>query len=105
MMMIIIIVIIVIIAIIIIIIIAVVIVIIINRNADVLHPNKKQIVIDGRLRGRVSRSRPMSLFWLVARAKDDEKANMEVGYASCEINAHVIMPGCNHHHPITRHGQ
>ena len=52
-----------------------------------LHPQKLNLVLDGRLRTAPSDVRPFSLFFAVSRLCEDEKkhANMTVGYSEVTI--------------------
>ena len=56
-----------------------------------LHPQKLNLVLDGRLRTTPSATRPFSLFFAVSRLGEDEKmrANMTVGYSEVVIASDI----------------
>ena len=62
------------------------------RGGNQLHPMRKDIVLDGRLRSKISDLRPFSLFFLVKRATSDDKPNLVVDYAPVEISTNITLP-------------
>ncbi len=63
------------------------------RGADLMHPQKKHMVLDGRMRHKVTELRPFSLFFVVTRAEKDQKSNLDVGFASSKITVDTDLPG------------
>ena len=63
-------------------------------NGSKLHPEKKSWVLDGRLRGHPSESRPFSLFWLPQRlpAAETKDANLAYGFAEIAIGVEITLP-------------
>lgn len=64
------------------------------RGGDSVHPKKKDLVLDGRLRSRVTGLRPVSLFFVVDRlaSSDDGHATMKIQYANIEVSAKITLP-------------
>ena len=62
------------------------------RGGNGLHPQRKDIVLDGRLRSKISDLRPFSLFFLVRRATSDDKPNLVVDYAPVDISTNITLP-------------
>lgn len=68
------------------------------RGGDRLHPKQKPLVIDGRMRTKITALRSMSLFFIVQRAEKDAdsgKSNLDVKHATSTISIDIELPGKN----------
>jgi hypothetical protein len=64
------------------------------RGGDKLHPQKKQLVLDGRLRNKPNMdSRPFSLFFVVDRTEEPSAANLHMGVISPKIDFKMSIAG------------
>jgi hypothetical protein len=64
------------------------------RGGERLHPQKKQLVLDGKLRSRPGlESRPFAMFFIVDRTEDPKLANLDMGVASPSIEFKMSLPG------------
>lgn len=57
-----------------------------------LHPQKLNLVIDGRLRSAVSEARPFSIFFAVTRVNEEKDANLTLGYAEVGVRVSIKLP-------------
>ncbi len=48
------------------------------KNTNALHPSKKHVALDGRVRASPSETRSFSLFWAVTRTEEKGESNMEL---------------------------
>jgi hypothetical protein len=62
------------------------------KAAAALHPEKKHVVLDGRLRSVPTDARPMSLFFVVARSQDEAICNLHTDYVCTEIAVKIQFP-------------
>ena len=58
-----------------------------TKNTAEAHPDKKAVVLDGRLRSTISETRNASLFYLVTRTNVKEDANMICAFSEIEVTA------------------
>ena len=63
------------------------------ENAHSLHPERKHIVLDGRLRSDVREGRGSEFFFMVERATDKKTSNMEIVYPSSTVQVETVVPG------------
>lgn len=65
------------------------------ENGDKLHPDRRHIVLSGRLRNAPVDHRPFALFWIAKRLtiNDDQKlANLTMDYTVTEVDMTIRMP-------------
>ena len=59
------------------------------KNTSSLHPHKKHIALDGRVRSLPTDTRTFALFWTVTRTSDKGEANMELSTATVTANIKI----------------
>lgn len=62
------------------------------KNGDRLHPDRKHLVIESRLRTTIAADKHFSFFFVVTRSAEDSECNMAVEYCESLIKATVKFP-------------
>jgi hypothetical protein len=70
------------------------------RHDNSLHPQKLNLVLDGRLRHMPNDQRPFSLFFAVTRVQEPTEANMRFQHAEVTITSKVTLPHVAHMNAI-----
>ena len=65
---------------------------VLTRHSSELHPQRKSIVLDGRLRSQPSTLRSFSLFYVVTRAHDGADSNMVLEFTTLTLKAELGLP-------------
>ena len=52
------------------------------KNTNALHPSRKHVALDGRVRASPSETRSFSLFWAVTRTEEKGESNVELEMTS-----------------------